>query len=362
MEVVHLASLLSGRDRIHVQRRLYLGIVVAGMLGLCLWVMDDAQRMLNTAAAAPAAVSAPEGGRMDTGGGRPRTGTGTDTPPLPAGATQLTAGPAMDGFGVWSQDGKQIAFMRDGKIWLMAADGSGARQLTQAAGSWDAAPAWRPGGRELAFSRVNTEGEGASVMIVDVATGKERQLSRETEVVGHVAWDASGRLLYYITPQRLMKVDVRTGRGQELHSLPDGWDMQAGGLTIAPDGRTAVFGAGPRVGRTFQYDLFEISLAAPRAERKQVTTGGGIMPSFDRTGKLLAYRSPREASGIYVMEYAKHATRQVVADEGRTLHFHPAWSPDGKRLLISRLLVGSSGGGPDGNRFTSHLLVQTLRN
>ena len=360
MEVVHLIGYLSGRDRIRLQRRLYLSLVVAGMLGLCMWVMRDAEHMLDTAVVRPvgaAALSAP-GGKLNTGGGGGAAGAAT----LPAGVTQLTHGTAMDGFGVWSPDGTQVAFMRDGKIWLMGADGSEARQLTRAEGSWDAAPAWRPGGKELAFSRVNTEGDGASVMVVDPATGKERQLSRETEVVGHVAWDATGRLLYYITPQRLMKVDVRTGRGQEMHSLPDGWDMQAGGLTISPDGKRAVFGAGPRVGRSFQYDLFEISLAKPGAERKQITTGGGIMPTFDRTGKLLAYRSPREASGIYVMDYAKHAIRQVLADEGRSLHFHPAWSPDGKRLLISRLLVGTSGGGPDGNRFTSNLLVQTLGN
>jgi Tol biopolymer transport system component len=331
----------------YVHRRAYWVLLVAGMLGLVAWVMGDAGQMVERAWAGAPAGAAPVAATGESGAAA-----------VPAGATQLTKAQAMDGFGVWSPDGRRVAFMRDGKIWLMGADGQGASALTRAEGSWDAAPAWRPGGKELAFSRVNTEGDGASVMIIDAATGKERQLSRETEVVGHVAWDASGKVLFYITPQRLMKVDARTGRGQEVHSLPDGWDMQAGGLTISPNGKKAIIGAGPRVGRTFQYDLFEIDLTAPGAERKQLTHEGGIMPMFDPSGKWLAYRSPRgESSGIHVMDYAKHTTRQVVADEARALYFHPAWSPDGKRLLVSRLLIGSSGGGPDGNRFTSHLLV-----
>ncbi|HYF91958.1 MAG TPA: hypothetical protein VD969_06905 [Symbiobacteriaceae bacterium] len=327
-------GLFDRRDLIALRRRIYLVLVVAGLLGMVGWVMGDAERML-------AAESLPAAAR---GGG----------------AQPLTSGKSMDGFGAWSPDGRRIAFMRDSRIWLMSADGTGARALTRDESMWDAVPAWRPDGKAIAFARVSMEGDGAFVMTLDPSTGKAEILVKETAPVGHVAWDAAGTTLYYTTPQRLMRVNIKTGKAQQVHEVPEDWDMQAGGLAVMPDGKAVIFGAGPRVGRSVQYDLQKLDVTQPGQERERITTGGGIMPVLDRTGKQLAYRSPREASGIYVMDLLRHTTRQVLADEGRALYFHPAFSPDGRRLLLSRLLVGTTGGGPDGSRFTSHLYVHTL--
>ncbi|HWI66697.1 MAG TPA: hypothetical protein VNT75_33200 [Symbiobacteriaceae bacterium] len=323
------------RDWIALRRRVYLVLMILGLAGIVGWMMSDAERIL---ADRTLPALAPTGN----------------------GLTALTDGKAMDGFGAYSPDGRQIAFMRDGHIWLMSTEGKNARQLTRAAQMWDAVPAWRPDGKQIAFARVSMEGDGALVVAVDPESGKEKVLTRETEPVGHVAWDPAGKLLYYTTPQRLMRLEAESGKGIVMHTVPEDWDLQAGGLVITPDGKKAIFGAGPRLGRNVQYNLQQITLAKPTQERERLTTGGGIMPVMDKAGKLLAYRSPRENSGIYVMDLARHSTRQVVADEGRALYFHPAFSPDGKRLLISRLLVGTTGGGPDGSRFTSHLYVHTL--
>lgn len=325
------------RDWIALRRKVYLVLVLAGLTGLFGWIMVDSERML-------ALESLPAMAK------------------LAVAAEPLTSGQAMDGFGAWAPDGRQIAFMRNGQIWLVDASGKGARRLTNAKDVWDAVPVWRPDGKEIAFARVSTEGDGAFVMVRDVASGKERVLSKETAAVGHVAWDPTGKQLYYTTPQRMMRVDAKTGKGQQVLEIPEDWDMQAGGLAITADGKAVVFGAGPRIGRNVQYDLQLFRFAEPEKGLERLTKQGGIMPAFDRTGAQLAYRSPREASGIYVMDFATHNTRQVVADEGRALYFHPSFSPDGKRLLISRLLVGSTGGGPDGSRLQSHLFVHTLTN
>jgi hypothetical protein len=65
---------------------------------------------------------------------------------------QLTTGPADDRNPAWSPDGTKIAFMRDGDIWVMNADGSGLVQLTTDP-VYEDDPAWSPDGTKIAFMR-----------------------------------------------------------------------------------------------------------------------------------------------------------------------------------------------------------------
>jgi Tol biopolymer transport system component len=58
----------------------------------------------------------------------------------------------------WSPDGARIAYTRgqgehSGQIWLVRADGKGARAVTRSEGEIDSVPAWSPDGRWLAFQR-----------------------------------------------------------------------------------------------------------------------------------------------------------------------------------------------------------------
>jgi Dipeptidyl peptidase IV (DPP IV) N-terminal region/WD40-like Beta Propeller Repeat len=52
----------------------------------------------------------------------------------------------------WSPDGRQIAYLDAGNLWIMNANGRHKRQITSAApGHTDARPSWSPSGRYLAF-------------------------------------------------------------------------------------------------------------------------------------------------------------------------------------------------------------------
>jgi Tol biopolymer transport system component len=66
----------------------------------------------------------------------------------------------------WSPDGRRIAYVKDGAIHVMRADGSADRPLTR--GRKDAAPAWSPDGTRLSFVRdgnlhlVRADGAGSA--------------------------------------------------------------------------------------------------------------------------------------------------------------------------------------------------------
>jgi len=325
--------------RIWIRRRVYVAALMAGLAVLFGVILQDAQVTHSRGAVAVLAVP-------------------------PARLKALTSGAQMDGFGAWSPDGKQVAFMRDGRIWLMAADGSAARAVTgsdKRQSAWDAVPAWQPDGKLIAFARLSPEGDPSLVMTVDPASGAERQVGEEPEPVGHVAWDPSGKLLYYTTPQRLMRLDAARGKVDAVLTVDGDWDMLAGGLAISRDGSEVIFGAGPREETGIRYDLWSAPLTGKQAEPTRLTKDGGIMPSFDRAGRRMVYRGPRRNSGIFLLDLRSRESTRLLADEPRAMYFHPAISPDGSQLLLSRLMLDS---GPaterGGGRFTSHLYLHAL--
>ncbi|HEX7593299.1 MAG TPA: LpqB family beta-propeller domain-containing protein, partial [Anaerolineae bacterium] len=64
--------------------------------------------------------------------------------------SQLTAGLDDCSEPHWSPDGKQLVFVRDDALWIVQADGTGARELTDhPAGNTD--PRWSPDGTRIAF-------------------------------------------------------------------------------------------------------------------------------------------------------------------------------------------------------------------
>ncbi|HEX8247511.1 MAG TPA: protein kinase [Pyrinomonadaceae bacterium] len=54
------------------------------------------------------------------------------------------------------------------------------------------------------------------------------------------------------------------------------------------------------------------------------------MSAFSPDGKLIAFRSERKPSGIYLMEETGENVRRL-SDTG----YHPSWSPDGKQIVVS---------------------------
>lgn len=140
---------------------------------------------------------------------------------------QLTDGPFdVLAFDV-ARDGQRVAFVRtqSGRfahrtdLWVCAADGSGAKQLTREFATV-MSPLWSPDGRHLAFSATGDEGDAQTgLYVLELATGKSRRLGNADLQVADptcVHWDADGRSLRFVRQDRgrhqVVRIAVADGK------------------------------------------------------------------------------------------------------------------------------------------------------
>lgn len=121
----------------------------------------------------------------------------------PDGSTirMLTTTPG-DGSPAWSPDGTKLAFVDNGKLLVVNADGSGRRELPTSTGYVNASPSWSPDGAKIAFSAYGDS--GSDIFALDLASGAQAAVHRRADerlVAGLVARRHRHRVLR--RPERL---------------------------------------------------------------------------------------------------------------------------------------------------------------
>jgi Tol biopolymer transport system component len=213
----------------------------------------------------------------------------------------VTTNDDFEGDPAWSPDGKRLAFTRitgmgtdaiRGGIMVMNADGSGAKQLTQAPRqSVDATPTWSPDGSLLAFTRAFLTEDGALGVFVVApdGTGIEQVASGG----GDPAWSPDGDQIAYAsirdrfgetcfhecsTSGEIYLMDAEGGNDRRLTRT----EADDGSPAWSPDGR-------------------QIAFVSDRANREE------------------------HANEIYVMDAAGDDVRRITRNQVWDLE--PAWRP-----------------------------------
>jgi TolB protein len=239
-----------------------------------------------------------------------------------------------------------IAFDDRRAIWVMKADGSGRRQLTQPGAGNDFDPSWSPDGKRIVFRtsrgryKPDPGGIGAEgIFVIDVATRKERQIQPPQGGL-FPAWSPDGKTIAFSgtrgNPHEdgilLMNPDGTNVRDL---GLPTGgnecatWSPDSSKLAFCHhggDGNWAVWtvnadGSDPR-------QLTHPTLTLPRG------SGGDSPGPWSPDGKRLAFGSQRSGNfDVFVMNADGSGQHQLThaADGGSPA----AWLPDGRIVYAS---------------------------
>jgi Tol biopolymer transport system component len=249
---------------------------------------------------------------------------------------RLTRDPAYDGSPAWSPDGRRIAFVRAGTVFVISPLGGAEAKVADLQANHIE---WTHDGRSLVVS-AGQIGE-CRLLLLSVETRETKELtspSRKDFVVGDRT--------FAISPdgQRLAFARFRSISAADLYLMPLAGgepslltqnERDIRGVTWTSDGRELVYASD----RTSLHTLWRRSVEAPvDAPSKRIESAGpgSLQPVIRRAGSQdrVAYAARISDTNIWLrdMEESPPRARRVIASTRE--ESLPQFSPDGRRIAF----------------------------
>lgn len=250
--------------------------------------------------------------------------------PLDTGVTSLTGS---------SSGAEKIAFHsnRDGstQIYIMNADGSGLRRLTNNSAS-DVGPAISPDGARIAF--VSNRDGNDHIYLMDIDGGNERRLTNAQEAEVEPAWSPDGTRICYRKEigDRKTAICIVNADGGGFRQLTDG-TIRYMAPTVSPDGKCILCASGPEIW------ILGIDGGDPRRIAK--TTGILVAyPRWSPDGRKIVFgmvsgTPPNHKTDIFSMN--ADGTGEAALTKSQGINEYPCWSPDGTSIAFQTARDGN---------------------
>ena len=206
----------------------------------------------------------------------------------------------------WSQDGFTV------QLWVVAADGSGRRQVTNGAASSRSAR-WSPDGQRLAF--LSSRGSGTQVYLMRMPDGPPVQLTRADNGVDDFRWSPDGRQIAFLSGTRVAQADSEP---KEFHVVGNDETWSAALWTVPVPTELS----GPQDGTRLTDPTSIVAddiVWSPDSKR--------IAFNASPVGVEFAFNE----NDIYIVDVGSKSVRRIVETPGRP-EFWPIWSPDGRQV------------------------------
>ncbi|HWS90846.1 MAG TPA: carboxypeptidase regulatory-like domain-containing protein [Pyrinomonadaceae bacterium] len=211
--------------------------------------------------------------------------------------TNVTQG-RLAGFAVasWSPDGTRFVISADrgSNLYVIGADGTGLRALTQNAGfAITQTPTWSPDGSQIAF--VCEAATNYDICLVNADGSNRRRLTNTASVYRDLAW--------------------------------------------SPDGKSIAYAGGP--------DFFHTKIFVMNADGtlpRQLSTGEGtdLAPAWSPEGSRIAFEKDLQSGPAEIFVMNADGTGQLRLTNDFRSDRHPTWSPDGKTIAFASDRTGTS--------------------
>lgn len=258
-----------------------------------------------------------------------------------------------------SPDGEYIVFDLLGDIYRMPAKG-GEAELLAGGIAWQMQPVYSPDGKHIAFT--SDQSGGDNIWVMDADGSNQRAVTDETfRLLNSPAWSPDSQFIVarkHFTARRSLGAGevwmyhVNGGSGVQLTERPND-QKDLGEPAFSPDGRYIYFSQDDTPGKTFHYskDSLEGIYTIKRFDREtgdidviRGGPGGAIRPTPSPDGKHLAYIKREDFNSVlylYNLETGEEQRlyTQLDRDMQETWAIHGVYptmdfTPDGKAIVF----------------------------
>jgi TolB protein len=242
------------------------------------------------------------------------------------GVRQLTHGLFFEDHMDWAPGNAKLVAQAAGDIYVVNADGSGTKNLTNTSNADESDGMWSPDGRKIVYTR------GSDIWVMNSNGTGQRNLTRSTASDDQPGWSPDGRKIVFLSGQvgigqpGVATVHVMNADGSGKRSLTTNNTAQSDDdPRWSPDGRQIAFVRGYN-------EIWVMNSDGSRQINVTNHPAGDGVPRWSPNSARIVFSSNRKGNpDVYVM--GRYGGSKINLTQSPAEEIPRGWSPGGARIL-----------------------------